>query len=75
MNVFINNLKKCKKMKELFFRTLRKRVSKRINKPVSKEQIEDAIVKILAFGVVAFAALLYIACFVYVVIIENHFGV
>lgn len=61
-------------MKDLFFRTLKIRVSKRIKQPVSKEQITNVLVKVLAFSFLAFCALLFVACFVFVCITESNLG-
>ncbi len=59
-------------MKDLFFRVLKQRVSKRMQKPVTKEQIFKVLEKVLVFAVLAFSFLLFVACFVFVCVIENN---
>lgn len=59
-------------MKDLFFRVLKQRVSKRMQKPVTKEQIFNVLVNVLVFTFLAFSALLFVACFVFVCVTENN---
>lgn len=59
-------------MKDLFFRVLKQRVSKRMKKPVTKEQIINVLVNVLVFTFLAFSALLFVACFIFVYVTENN---
>lgn len=55
-----------------FIEKLAERVSFRMKQPVSKEQITNVLVNVLMFAVLAFSALLFVACFVFVCVTENN---
>lgn len=58
-----------------FVGKLAQRVSSRLQHPVTREQITDALVKVLMFVLLAFCAFLFVGVFVFVVVTENNFAV